>query len=198
MELRFDFGITLHLKLEEGSWAEQSIDFADIALNHLEAGNVLEDQAGKGKVEFELGAEAEAVPPAAPYSGEVAAIVVVDVSVGEGGNGLAGVADHVTADIDGMDFAEELGERSGDAAGAASDLENLHGLGIFSLTNIAEVVEDVIAEFVHAGLVKLLVGPLLLAGSHVVAGVLLRSPVPIPPHLAEMAANPRFSHLVLL
>ena len=119
MQLWFDFGITLYLKLKEGSGAEQAIDFADITLNYLEAGNVLEDQAGEGKVELHLGTKAEAVPPAPAYGAEVAAIVVVDVSVGKGGDGLAGVADHVAADIDGMDFAEELGERSGDAAGAA-------------------------------------------------------------------------------
>src|ERR1039457_4116872 len=171
MELRFDFGKTLHLKLEERSGAEQAIDFADITLNHIEARNVLEDEAGERKVEFELRTEAEAVPPAAAYGGEVAAVVVVDVGVGEGGDSLAGVADHVAADIDGMDFAEEAGERSGDAAGAASDLENLHALGIFALADIAEVVEDVVAEFSLAGLIKLLVGPLRLAGGHVVAGV---------------------------
>jgi len=190
--------MTLHLKLEEGSGTEQAIDFANITLNHIEARNVLEDQAGKGKIEFEPGTEAEAVPPAAAYGGEVPAVVVVDVGVGEGGDGLAGVADHVAADIDGMNFAEEAGQRSGDAAGAASDLEDLHALGIFSLTNIAEVVEDVVAEFSLAGLIKLLVGPLRLAGGYVVAGVFQCTLVPIPPHLAEMAANPRVSHLVLL
>src|ERR1035441_1995198 len=88
MELRFDFGKTLHLKLEERSGAEQTIDFADITLNHIEARNVLEDQAGKSEVEFELGTEAEAVPPAAAYGAEVPSVVVVDVGVGEGGHGL--------------------------------------------------------------------------------------------------------------
>jgi len=198
MELRRNLGITLHLKLEEGSGAEEAIDFADIILNHIEAGDVLKDQAGKGEVELELGTEAKAVPPAAANGGEVPAVVVVDVSVGEGGDGLAGVADHVAADIDRVDFAEEAGERSGDAARAATDLEDLHALGIFALANVAEVIEDVVAEFLFAGLVKLLVGPLLLAGGHVVAGVFLRPPVPVPPHVAEMAGNPRFSHLLLL
>src|ERR1039458_6208329 len=196
MELRLDCGITLHLKLEEGSGAEEAIDFADVALNHLKARNVLEDQAGKGEVELQLGAKAEAVPPAAAYGGEVAAVVVVDEGVGEGGDGLAGVADHVAADIDRMDFAEEAGEGSPDAAGAPSDIEGFHGLGIPALANVAEVVEDVIAEFGLAGLVKLLVGPLQLAGGDVVTGVFQRSPVPIPPHLAKMASNPRVSHLV--
>src|SRR5208283_722261 len=137
----------------------------------------------------ELGTEAEAVPPAAAYGAEVPAVVVVDIGVGEGGDGLAGMANHVAADIDGVDFAEETGERSGNAAGAASDLEDLHALGILALANIAEVIKDVVAEFLLAGLVKLLVGPLPLAGGYVVAGVFLRAPVPIPPHLAEMAAN---------
>jgi len=198
VEVRFDCGITLHLKLEEGSGAEETIDFADITLDHLEARNVLEDQAGKGEVEFEPGTEAEAVPPAAADGAKVAAVVVVDVRVGESGDSLAGVADHVAADIDGMDFTEEVRQRRGDAAGAASDLEDLHALGIFALADIAEVVENVVAELSLAGLVEFLIGPLLLAGGYVVAGIFQRPPVPVPPHLAEMAGNPRFSHLVLL
>src|ERR1035441_6157660 len=67
----------------------------------------------------------------------------------------------------------------------AFDPEDFHGLGIPALANVAEVVEDVIAEFGLAGLVKLLVGPLQLAGGDVVTGVFQRSPVPIPPHLAK-------------
>ena len=54
MEIMRIEGVALHLELEQRARTEQAVDFANIALNHLPAGDVLKDDVGICKIELKF------------------------------------------------------------------------------------------------------------------------------------------------
>src|SRR5258708_811475 len=107
-----------------------------------------------------------------------------------------GLPYHVPADVDGIDFAEEARQRACDASCATADLQNLHASGIAALADISQIIADVFVQFRFAGFKELLVRPDLLAGCHIIAGILFRTPVPIAAHATHVSCDTSPQHLL--
>src|SRR5260370_40955812 len=122
--------ISLHLELEQRARPEQAIHLAHVALDHLVAGDVLEDDGRKGEVEDALANYRKILP-----------VVLIDEGVGPVGQRCASLAYHLAADIDGMHLAEQSGKRARNPAGSASDLEHAHLSRLFSLAYVVPLYE---------------------------------------------------------
>src|SRR5947209_4410204 len=105
--------------------------------------------------------------------------------VGEIGEIPFALQDHFAADIHPIDFSEDLGQRSRHAPGATADLEHSHLLGVFTLTDIAQVSQDLVINAEAAGLIELLTVPVCIGGSDEMAGVFTGPFVPVMPHFVE-------------
>src|ERR1019366_4587926 len=103
---------------------------------------------------------------------------------------------HFAADIHRPDFTEITGESPRHPARATADFEHPHVPGIPSLTNVVEVVENLLLHGDLPGLEEFLVRPLVLPGHHVMAGIFPRPAIPIAAHLDELPGDLRTGHLL--
>ena len=166
--------VALHLKFKQSAGAQQTRHFTHVAVNHLSARNVLEDDVGESEVDLDIAQDAE-----------VGAVVLEDVGVGRVLQRLASLADHFAADIHGVDLAENLRQRARNAAGSAADFENLHLLRVFALADVAHVRENFVADIVAAGFEIIFVGPVFIGRGDVMARIFAGALVPFPAHFFE-------------
>jgi hypothetical protein len=171
----FGAGVALDPEFEECAGAQKAVDFAHVIFDDLAAGDVLEDDGGVGEIEVAGGDHFE-----------IGAAVAIDVGVGETGERAARGFHHFAADVDGVDFAEEFGEGSGDAAGSAADFEDTHVGRVFALADVAHVGEDVFGDLLLAGCEEGVVGPVGTFGVDEVAGVFAGAGVPVVTHFFEL------------
>ena len=119
----------------------------------------------------------------------------VQMDVGPAGEPAAGEFDHLATHVHAVNFAKHFGQRSGDPARAAANLENLHLLGVPALADVGHVVEDFLLHGLAAESAELLVGPLFPLGEDVEPGVLAGAPVPVGFHLPELLLQRNRGHL---
>src|SRR6185369_12790974 len=179
----------LHLKLKQRPWPQQPADFADIALDHLAAGNVLKHDVRISEIKLALptvrrhGSQPTRQPERFPlrtprkrrHYRQIVPIVLVNVSVRLVGQRLPRMGDHFTADIHRVHLAEEVRECPCETSGAAANLQNPHVLGIFTLADIDHVGKDVIGNGLLTGGKELFIGPIGVAGGNIIAGVFTRA-----------------------
>ena len=159
----------LHLEFEQSAWTEAPGGGGDVTADDFAAGDVLEDDLRIGKIERD-----------SRENIEVLTVVLVDVDVIKRPGSSERAGDHLAADIDGVNLAENLGERTGDASGAAAYFENTHVFRALTLADVAEVIQDVVADGFFAGCKERMVIPAGLGGGDVIVDIFPRALVPIP------------------
>ena len=102
------------------------------------------------------------------------------------GDGFSRGGHHFAADIDGVDLAEQFGERARQTAGPAADFEHPHVARVLALADVLHVGKDVLGDLLLTGGEKGFVGPVGAAGVDVMARVFFRALIPIPAHFFEL------------
>ena len=162
------------------------MNFADVILDDLPAGDVLEYDARECEIKLPVAED-----------GKVHSVVLVYVRVRAARERLSGAFDHLAADIDAVNLAENPGKSSCDPPCPAADLEHLHLLRIPSLADIRQIGQDLLGHRLAAGFEELLVRPLFFSGSDVVAGVLAGPLIPVALHLLELVFQAEILHSAL-
>src|SRR6059058_5173734 len=111
-------------------------------------------------------------------------------------HGALCLPNHLPADIHRKDFPEVSRKRARHTPGAAADFEYAHLLRVLALTDVTQIVQDLLFERDHAGAVELFIIPLRLARDHVVARVLARTALPVAPHAQQLPRSLEYSHLI--
>ena len=135
------------------------MDFADVGIDDLAAGDVLENVRRVREIENQR-----------RHHRQIAAVVLVKRHIRTILERGPRPGDHLTAHIDGVDLSEDVRKRACEPAGAASDLEHAH-LAI-RLVDVGGVGQDLVGDGLLAGSEKSLIGPVGAAGVDKIARVL--------------------------
>src|SRR5690348_6535343 len=154
-------GVPLNFKFEERSGAQQPVNLANIAVDHVAAGDVLEDVRGVCEIELER-----------RNHSQIAAVVLIELHTRAILERNARTCDHFSAYVHGMDLAKNVGQGAREASGAAADLEDAHLRRILALADVHQVAQDLFADGEFAGCKERLVGPIGAAGVDVITRVL--------------------------
>jgi len=169
----------LYLELEQRAGTQYAVHFPDVILDHCLARDVLKHNIGKREIELARGEHRQ-----------IGAVIPVHGGVCKIAQGFTGPCNHLSADVHAVDAAEHAGERPQETPGAAADFEDPHFGRLAALADIHEVKQNVLPHVPFAGSEELVVRPIFLPRSHVIAGVFARAGVPIPLHSFQQFRRP--------
>src|SRR5579872_153320 len=144
---------------------------------------MLENQRGECEIKLQIG----------NYN-EVGAVVLINEDIFPAASGLARQFHHFTRDIHRVNLTKQVGERAGQAPGAAADLEDAHLAGWLALTDVDHICEDFLPDGLLTGTEEFIVSPVGAGVGDVMARIFARPRVPIPLHFLQLILQTNILH----